>query len=167
MKIYLIGMPGSGKTTLGKQLANELTLPFVDLDKEIEKHENKSIAEIFGQDGEVHFRLLESKLLKEWAGSSESFVMATGGGAPCFHDGIEVINKTGLSIFLDVPLADLLARLKSKTDRPLLHTADQKEKEERLASLLNNRLPVYNQAKLLIQKPNIRRVLDALHNVNK
>ena len=98
-KIYLIGMPGSGKTTLGLQLAEALQLPFVDLDKEIEKHEGKSVPDIFSQQGEAHFRQVESKLLKEWSASGKTFIMATGGGAPCNHHGIEVINRSGLSIF--------------------------------------------------------------------
>src|SRR5436189_5502924 len=93
MKIFLIGMPGAGKSTLGRPLAAALNLPFVDLDKEIEKHEQKSIPEVFELRGEDYFRKSESTLLKSWAESNRSFVLATGGGAPCFHDGIEVINK--------------------------------------------------------------------------
>src|SRR5687767_13761414 len=110
MKIYLIGMPGCGKTTLGRQLASAIHLPFVDLDQEIEAREKKSIPEIFEQQGEDYFRQVESGLLYELAGSDKRFIMATGGGSPCFFRGIEVINLTGLSIFLDTSVDILLDR---------------------------------------------------------
>src|SRR4029453_2479239 len=99
MKLFLIGLPGSGKTTIGAALANRLSMEFVDLDKEIETREGNSVPEIFAAHGEAHFRQVESTLLLEWATAQRSFVMATGGGTPCFFDGIDVINKHGLSIF--------------------------------------------------------------------
>src|SRR5690349_71191 len=111
MKVYLIGMPGSGKSTIGKQLAAALLLPFVDLDHEIERKELKSIAEIFSEKGENYFRHTESQMLQQWAGSARDFVMATGGGAPCFFNGLEIINNSGISVFLDVPVSELLRRI--------------------------------------------------------
>src|SRR5215216_5287440 len=107
MKIYLIGMPGSGKTTLGKQIAEDLGFPFIDLDTEIENREGKSISEIFSHKGEDHFRVLESTLLKELSSSSHNVVIATGGGAPCYFGGMETMNATGLTVFIDVPLDDI------------------------------------------------------------
>jgi shikimate kinase len=162
MKIFLIGMPGSGKTTLGRQLADELMLPFVDLDQEIEVREGISVQEVFAQRGEDHFRQVESETLREWAGSEKEFVMATGGGAPCFYQGIDAINQSGLSIFLDEPVAELLRRLAKKTDRPLLETRDQKEKEERLQTLRENRLQYYTQAKISVTSPDLQKVLKAI-----
>jgi shikimate kinase len=161
MKIFLIGMPGSGKTTLGKKIADELHLPFVDLDDEIVKKDGRSITEIFSASGEEYFRQTESATLIEWASSSRDFVMATGGGAPCFHMGIEVINKTGVSVFLDVPIPTLLDRLKSKTDRPLL-SDDLTEKEQKLRSLRDTRLSCYNEAKIKLTNPDIQQVLKAI-----
>src|SRR5689334_5487844 len=102
MKIFLIGLPGSGKSTLGKDLADALLVDFVDLDVEIEKQENKIVQDIFREKGEDYFRQVESSVLKVWAASSKSFVMSTGGGAPCFYGGIDVINESGISIFLNV-----------------------------------------------------------------
>lgn len=162
MKVYLIGMPGSGKSTLGKLLADQLSLPFIDLDKKIEDHEEKTVKDIFREQGEDHFRLIESKLLHEWAGSEQSFVMATGGGAPCFYQGIDIINKTGLSVFLDVSVDDLLKRLHTNTDRPLLNSIDAKEKDEKLRMLRTSRLSCYKQAHVVVANPTFKTLVEAI-----
>jgi shikimate kinase len=162
MKIYLIGMPGSGKTTLGKQVAAALSLPFVDLDDEIEAHEGKTIPEIFEARGEDYFRKTESALLQRWASGDMSFVMSTGGGAPCFYDGIEVINRSGVSIFLDVPIDQLVERVAQKSDRPLLDTTNQNELVQRMESFREQRLPVYRQAKFVLQNPMLGDILGKL-----
>lgn len=143
MKIYLIGMPGSGKSTTGKQLADALGLSFVDLDAEIVAKTGKAITDVFSQDGEEHFRKIESEVLQSWAFSSNDFVMATGGGAPCFYNGIEVIKKTGLSIFLDVQVHEIIRRVRQEHHRPLLQEADR---EKKLDELRNKRLSIYQQA---------------------
>jgi shikimate kinase len=148
MKIYLIGMPGSGKTTLGKQVAEQLQLPFVDLDHEIEAREGRPIPEIFSTEGETYFRSVESETLAAWAASDKTFVMATGGGAPCFYKGIEVINNTGISVFLDVPLEQLVERVEKNTDRPLLLHEDVEALKQKLKQLLQTRTPIYKQARL-------------------
>jgi shikimate kinase len=162
MKVFLVGLLGSGKTTLGKVLAAELDLLFVDLDWEIEKRENKSVREIFAQQGEDHFRKLESELLREWAGSQKYFVMATGGGAPCFFNGMDIINESGLSVFLDVPVDVLNSRLAAATDRPLLDTNGQAERIEKLESLRVARLPFYNKAHIIVQDTSLSNVLKAI-----
>jgi shikimate kinase len=162
MKIFLIGMPGSGKSTLGKQLASRLTTRFIDLDKEIETHENKSITEIFGQLGEDYFRQVESKLLNQFASSSESFVMATGGGAPCFYNGINTINASGVSIFLDTPLETLVAQTSNRSTRPLLQNSGEDELREKLQKIRESRLPVYQQARIAIQKVDLESLLKSL-----
>jgi shikimate kinase len=162
MKVFLIGMPGSGKSTLGKLAAEALQMPFVDLDMEIEGHEGRSIPKIFMESGEDHFRKVESDLLARWAGSDKSFMMATGGGAPCMLKGIEVINRSGLSVFLDVPVHELVSRLKSKTDRPLL-SDDIMEREKILISLREARVNCYRQAKVTIENPDLDKLLQAIH----
>jgi shikimate kinase len=164
MKIYLIGMPGSGKTTLGKQVASSLALTFVDLDHEIEQREQKTIPEIFEHKGEDYFRQVESDLLKEWAFSVENFVMATGGGAPCFHDGVRVINQSGISIFLDVPVDELVRRVAKKTNRPLLPTTDEQLLTEKIGKLRADRMSIYKQAQISLEDPTLS---DVMHKLKK
>jgi shikimate kinase len=82
MKIYLIGMPGCGKSTFGKKAAEQLNMDFIDLDTEIINYRQKSINDIFEQEGEHSFREIESKLLKSITADDDHFIMATGGGAP-------------------------------------------------------------------------------------
>lgn len=162
MKIFLIGMPGSGKTTLGKQLANHLGIDFIDLDFEIEKAESRSISEIFASRGEDYFRLLESRLLGEWASGRLSFVMATGGGAPCFYKGIDVINEHGLSIFLDCSVPELIARVRKNRERPLLLNADEEELKSRLEKMREQRLSCYRQAAIILENPTLAKVIEKL-----
>lgn len=162
MKIFLVGLAGSGKTTLGKQLAEELQLPFVDLDWEIERRENLSVQEIFAQRGEDQFRRVESEILGEWSVSQNDFVMATGGGAPCFFNGIDIINGSGLSIFLDVPVDVLSSRLAGATDRPLLNSSDDDERKMKLESLRAARLETYRKAHLIVPDPSLKSLLQVI-----
>ena len=161
MKIYLIGMPGSGKTTIGRSLADELSLSFIDLDKEIEKREQASIAQIFSAKGEDYFRLIESQTLAEWASSVQNFVLATGGGAPCFHNGMNIMNATGLTVFLDVPVDDLLLRT-AKSDRPLLKSKDVDDLRKKLEALARQRLDIYKQASIIASNPTVESILNKL-----
>jgi shikimate kinase len=163
MKIFLIGMPGSGKSTIGRQIANELSMPFVDLDQEIEIQEGKLIKDIFSSKGEAYFRQIESNVLKLWCDSHGEFVLSTGGGAPCFHDGIEVINRAGLSIFLDVPVKELVRRVEKNSDRPLLSVKDdehgENQLEEKLNGIRSNRLQYYKKASVTIESPTYHDVI--------
>jgi shikimate kinase len=161
MKIFLVGMPGSGKSTLGKEVAKSLGIPFIDLDHEIENKEGKTIPEIFTEQGEEHFRKLESSTLKRQNQEHESFVMATGGGAPCFLDGMSEINAAGVSIFLNVSLDELLSRNEMHKHRPLL----QGDAKEKLKELYHARLTIYNQANHVIEGDSISSA-DIIHILN-
>jgi shikimate kinase len=162
MKIFFIGMPGSGKTTIGKQVALALSIPFVDLDEEIVQQEKITVPEIFKAKGEDHFRVLESSLLKKWASSDDSFVMATGGGAPCFFDGINVINNSGVSVFLNESISTLAERVKNKTDRPLLSSVNEQELISTLEKTFSARIAVYSEAKIVVDNPTVESVLRKL-----
>ena len=157
MKVYLVGMPSSGKTTLGRQLATLLNESFIDLDHEIEAYEQCTVAEVFEKKGEDHFRQLESQLLKSVTSSNTGFVMSTGGGTPCFFDNMDFINKSGLSIFLHVPIAELVSRVikHSFDDRPLFKGLGQEGLNEKIAKQMEERLPFYSQSVLTLEGADI------------
>ena len=153
MKIFLIGLPGSGKTTIGRQLAEKLNLPFVDLDLEIEKLEGKTVQEIFAQKKENYFREVESKVLNNLCSSKVDFVMATGGGAPCFFDNMDAMNRSGKTIFLDVPASEIASRLQktSLTERPLFSKLSSDQLKDKIEWLRSQRISFYKQAQVAIE----------------
>jgi len=157
MKFFLIGLPGSGKTTLGRKLATALKIPFVDLDMEIEKKETVSTQVIFKKFGEQYFREAESTILKNWCNRTGSFVMATGGGAPCFFDNMEVINKSGKSIFIDVSASEIAKRVakSDKSERPLFANVDKDSMKDRVEFMRSQRLPFYKLAHHTVQGDSI------------
>lgn len=150
--IFLIGMPSSGKSTLGRQLAKRLDYQFVDMDEVIANQELSTIAEIFKYKGEDYFRQVESKVLKDIK-PNQKLIIATGGGVPCFFDNIDFIKANGTSIFLNVQPEDLLKRIQKSegNNRPLI---DKKKNNELLLNELKerykNRIPFYEQADIQI-----------------
>lgn len=148
--IILIGMMSSGKSTLGKKLSRSLGYKFVDLDKLIERDQGTNISSIFSQKGEAYFREVESRILKEITPDS-SIVLASGGGTPCFFDNMEYIKNLGISVFLDVPAADLAKRIENhgKDDRPVLSGAKSLGAE--IKRKIDERLPFYSQADFIIK----------------
>lgn len=123
-RIFLIGLPGAGKTTLGRALAQEMAWPFVDLDEAIEQRTGTSVADIFRTQGEAVFRQLEAEELRR-VGLAAPLVLATGGGTPCFHDSMPWLLAHGRVVWLDVPPAAIADRLAANalSDRPLLAAA--------------------------------------------
>jgi shikimate kinase len=164
MKLFLIGLPGSGKSTIGEALAHRLNLEFVDLDKKIEAREGKIVPEIFATHGEDYFRRVEATLLREWASAAGDFVMSTGGGTPCFFDGINVINDSGLSIFLDEQVDVIVDRLGNDAHRPLLRSSDADDMRLKLRGLREARLSCYQQAAITVQSPTLGKVFEILPN---
>ncbi len=150
LKVVLVGLPGSGKSTFGRQLAKEMDFPFLDLDQLIEERYQLKISEIFSMHGEGTFRDWESLVLKDTLKQDRAFILASGGGTPCFNDNMDLINAEAISVYLDVPLGSISSRLQtSKTQlRPLFQGLDQGELTLKLKSLLVSREYFYNRAKI-------------------
>lgn len=142
-RIYLLGFMGAGKSSVGECLASRLSYRFVDLDREIELGAGRSIPEIFEARGEPEFRRIESEVLLRTA-ALDDVVVACGGGTPAAGRNLEVIRRTGVSVWLDAPLDVMLRRCQKGSHRPLL--ADR----GRMETLLAARLPVYRQADLRV-----------------
>ena len=138
-KIYLVGFMASGKTTLAKNLAKRLDWKFVDIDELVEAREHLPIADIFARRGEPHFRAVERAVLLEQLGSPHA-VVATGGGTFVDPANRAAINADGVSIWLDLPLDRIIARLPTDGRRPL--AADRGELER----LYQQRRASYQQA---------------------
>lgn len=125
-RIYLIGMMGVGKTTKGKKIAQLLGYLFIDLDREIEKHLNKNITQIFEEDGEEFFRKTESEVLQSI--KNNRVVIATGGGTPCYFNNMQFIKNNGISIYLKAKPGLIFQRIYQKPDkRPLLKGMNESE----------------------------------------
>lgn len=151
MRIFLIGFMGCGKSTIGRSLASVLNLTFIDLDSFLEEKYFKTIPQIFAEEGEEAFRKKEKNALEEVC-TFDNVVVATGGGAPCFFDNINMMNDAGYCIFLDVEINSLIKRLlSSKTERPLIKGKTQEELWEYIGGLLAKRRPFYEQARYILK----------------
>ena len=142
--IVLIGSMGSGKSTVGKCLARTLSMPFIDLDTEIEQCKEMSVAEIFARYGEPYFRSIEIELFAELIAEHKKLVLATGGGTPMSPQFWQHADHFH-SVFLDVAFAELVRRLApERTHRPLLANASDWESE--VQKLIQTRRPSYEKA---------------------
>ena len=148
MKIFLVGFMGSGKSTLGKKLAELMNVSFIDLDEKIESGEGKTINEIFSLRGEESFRKAEAEMLRKTKRNADA-VIATGGGAPCFYDNMKWMNENGLTIYLEAAPGELYHRLlKERHTRPLLASLGDIALFDFIKSSLAHREPYYAQAAL-------------------
>lgn len=146
MKLFLIGMMGTGKSYWSKKLSKKLKTGGYDLDFLIESHEEKTIAEIFAEDGEDYFRKAEAKLLR-WFKDKKTFVLATGGGTPCYQENMQWMNSQGITIWIDEPVMELVERLKpEKSHRPLIQNLSDEELQQFLTNKLAERKSFYQQA---------------------
>ena len=145
-RLFLVGMPGAGKTYWGTQLAGALNLPFVDMDDYISLKEKASIPALFASYGEKGFREREQRYLTEIIGRADTpLVMACGGGTPCFFNNMDLMKKSGVVVYLEVPIPELVERLNKSTDvRPLLK--GRGDPGVFLGKMLKDRRVVYEQA---------------------
>ena len=155
MKIFLVGMMGSGKTYWSKIISKKLKIPFYDLDSLIEILEEQTINEIFENSGEEYFRKIETKILK-WFVQKKTFVLATGGGTPCFNNNISWMNKTGLTVWLNDSVENIFERLKSeKENRPAIKNLSDIEIEKFIYQKLVERNEYYSQSKIQLEENGI------------
>lgn len=150
MKVFLIGFMGCGKSTMGKRLAKKTGYTFIDLDQQLEKAMGMTIGAYFSEYGEAAFRTLESETLQTFDYPPNAIV-ATGGGAPCFFDNIEWMNRNGLSVYIEMSPLALAKRLENGKDkRPLLRDLNETQMVEFIKSRLEERNVFYKRALLTV-----------------
>lgn len=148
--VFLCGMMGAGKSTVGRTLAKTLQVPFFDLDQMIEDHEKQTIPEIFEAGGEEAFRKIERQLLIAQTDEMEG-VLALGGGALQNQLIVDHIKLNGWLVYLNPPVETIIARLSDKSGRPMISDHDTNELKERIHTLINERAPFYNQAHVTVK----------------
>lgn len=145
-------MPGSGKTKIGRLLSQQTGLDFYDLDAYIVDREGCTINDIFERKGEQYFRTVERDCLRAIDQQADEFVLATGGGAPCFYHNMEYMNTAGITVFLDVPVGEIAERMvrKGTRKRPLLKNISKDILLDALWDKYRLREPHYAQAHIRI-----------------
>jgi len=146
MNIFLIGSMGVGKSSLGRMIAKNLELDFLDSDQVIVENECKSINTIFKDDGEAYFRALEAETIRSFD-VTKDILIATGGGLPIYHDNMKYMLDNGLVVFLNEDLETLTQRLFiGRFKRPAIKTLNIDEIRNKLSLMLEERTPIYSQA---------------------
>lgn len=149
-KVWLVGMMGVGKSTVGQLVASRLGVPFVDVDDRVEMAAHATIAELFAREGEHGFRAREAAEVARAAREAEA-VIAVGGGAPCFGENLTQMLSSGIVVWLSAPVEELAARVGDGAGRPLLAAAATPERRrETLARMLEARTPYYARAAVTI-----------------
>ncbi|MDG1953640.1 MAG: shikimate kinase [Polaribacter sp.] len=156
MKVILLGYMGSGKSTIGKYVSDKINITFIDLDTYIEEKENMSISNIFSSKGEIYFRKQEGVYLKEILDSELNYVLALGGGTPCYGNNMqEIINSGSKSIYLKGSIPFLAERLKiGKYRRPLIANLNDEQLVEYIGKHLFERAPFYEESNYKVRIDN-------------
>ncbi|MET0634740.1 MAG: shikimate kinase [Chitinophagaceae bacterium] len=156
MKIYLNGFMGAGKTHWGRLISQRLSIPFFDLDEQIINAEGKTINEIFAEEGEEVFRIKEKEVLHLITESHDSFIMACGGGSPCYFNNIEYMNDSGLTVWINTAQPVLYARLmKEKENRPLLRDLTDDQLRGFIHKKYSDRKIYYQQCQVMVEDEEI------------
>jgi shikimate kinase len=146
----------SGKSHWGKLLSRKLDIPFFDLDDQVISSEGKSINEIFIENGEEYFRQKEKEVLYIISESHDTFIMATGGGTPCYYNNIDYMNQSGLTVWISTPVDTLFKRLvKEKAHRPLIKNLTDVQLKNYIIKKFSDRKIFYEQAAVIIEEENI------------
>lgn len=154
-RIFLLGFMGTGKTHWAQQWADVHEAVFVDLDHEIEQEVGKSVLDTFDEKGEVFFREVEAKKLREMA-AADNLIISTGGGAPCFHDNMQWMNDHGITVLLEAGPQYILERvLHEKQKRPLIKNLNEAELLFFIQQKLEERMPFYSQAQYRLSAENL------------
>lgn len=160
--IFLIGFMGSGKSTFGRKLGKSLGYAFIDMDTFIEERAGKTIPQIFSEDGEVHFRKLETEAIEALADQVHC-VIATGGGAPCFNDNMGSMNAIGRTVYLELAPDKLAERLVlDPTERPVLEGKTGDELIAHIGNKLKERENFYKKAAYCVDADNPEDLLPLL-----
>lgn len=165
-RIFLIGYMGAGKTTVGKELSEQLGLSFIDLDCYIEGRYHRTVGQLFVEKGEEAFRNIERRMLREVA-TFEDILVSTGGGAPCFFDNMEFMNGVGTTVYLKVSVDELTKRLEvCRNTRPVLKGRSGEELREFISESLEKREPFYTKASVLFEAEEMLTDQD-VHTISK
>jgi len=170
MKIVLIGYMASGKSTIGRILAQKMEFSFIDLDNYIEEKEKMTVSEIFDKKGEIYFRKIEHVYLKELMVLDKNIVLSLGGGTPCYAGNMDVIieSKNTSTIYLKTSIATVVKRLTNeKNQRPLVARLKEDQLVEFVAKHLFERSYFYNKSKykLTVDNKNVHEIVEELHKL--
>ena len=157
MRIFLIGFMGAGKSFLGKLWADDNGIPFYDLDTLIEEEERISIEKIFSTYGEDYFREKEAAVLRN-TDRFQNAIIACGGGAPCYFDNMQWMNKNGITVFLNETEEQIYHHIKNDNKvRPLISLQSQTDLQAFIKNKLLERKPFYNQCQVILNAHQLNR----------
>lgn len=163
--VFFLGYMGCGKSTVGCLLAKRWDYNYIDLDEMIEKEEGTSVSNIFAEKGETYFRSLETQMLKKLE-DSKNTVISLGGGTPCFHQNMNLINQYGTSIWMYADSQTIFNRLKSDTSRPILQDKTDTELLSFIQTHSESREEYYSQADYMVNGAQpIHILIDQIENL--